>query len=183
MKQPETKLIATKELWPNDGQIPGLPKNPRSIRDEKFDKLVKSIKEDPEMLNLRELLVYPYADAYVIIAGNMRFRACIEAGMTKVPCKIIPSDTSIEKLKAFVIKDNIGYGEHDFELLANEWNEQQLIDWGMDLPSFEEEEDDEPMKLETFRFVVEGESGSALAEARIKIEGIIADIEGVEIKG
>jgi len=147
--KPEIKLLPTKDLWPNDGQIPGLPKNPRFIKDEKFAKLVQSIKDDPEMLNLRELLVFPYAEAYVIIAGNMRFRACIEAGLLKVPCKIIPSDTPVEKLKAFVIKDNIGYGEHDFDALANDWDEQQLVDWGMDLPNFDgdgglvDESDDE----------------------------------------
>lgn len=179
--KPEIKLLPTKELWPNTGQLSGLPKNPRTIRDEKFDKLVKSIKEDPEMLNLREILVFPYADAYIIIAGNMRFRACVEAGLTKVPCKIIPSNTSIDKLKAIVIKDNIGYGDNDWDALANEWDEQQLTDWGMDVPGFDTEgdvEEDEP-KAETFRFVVESSSGTALAQARVAVE----DIDGVEIKG
>lgn len=134
--QATSKLIPTVDIWPNDGQIPGLPKNPRTIRDEKFEKLVQSVKDDPEMLNLREILVFPYADAYVAIAGNMRLRACVEAGLKKVPCKIIPSDTTIDKLKAIVIKDNIGYGDNDWDALANEWDEQQLVDWGMDLPSF-----------------------------------------------
>ncbi|WP_262246998.1 ParB/RepB/Spo0J family partition protein [Parapedobacter soli] len=182
--QATSKLIPTVDIWPNDGQIPGLPKNPRTIRDEKFAKLVQSVKDDPEMLGLREILVFPYADVYVAIAGNMRLRACIEAGMKKVPCKIIPSDTPIEKLKAIVIKDNIGYGDNDWDALVNEWDEQQLVDWGMDMPDFAEEEpDDEPMKLETFRFVIEAENGTSLAQARIAIEGIIGDIEGVEIKG
>ncbi|PPL04931.1 ParB/RepB/Spo0J family partition protein [Parapedobacter indicus] len=146
--QATSKLIPTVEIWPNDGQIPGLPKNPRTIRDEKFEKLVQSIKEDPEMLNLREVLVYPYAEAFVAVAGNMRLRACIEAGMKEVPCKIIPSDTPVDKLKAIVIKDNIGYGDNDWDALANEWDEQQLVDWGMDIPSFggssmEDESDDD----------------------------------------
>lgn len=179
--KPQSKILTTKVLWPNTGQIPGLPKNPRTIRDEKFDKLVKSIKEDPEMLKLRELLVFPFADQYVIIAGNMRFRACLEAGLAEVPCKIIPSDTSIDKLKAIVIKDNIGYGDNDWDALANEWDEQQLTDWGMDVPGFDTEgdvEEDEP-QTETFRFVVESSSGTALAQARIAVEGV----DGVEIKG
>lgn len=134
--QATSKLIPTVNIWPNDGQITGLPKNPRTIRDEKFEKLVQSVKDDPEMLNLREILVFPYADAYVAIAGNMRLRACVEAGLKSVPCKIIPSDTPIEKLKAIVIKDNIGYGDNDWDAIANEWDQQQLVDWGMDLPGF-----------------------------------------------
>src|SRR5690554_1855902 len=95
----KTQIIPTVNLWPNTGQITGVPKNPRLIKDEKFDKLVKSIQEDPEMLHLREILVYPYAGKYVIIAGNMRFRACLEAGLKEVPCKIIPESTPAEKLK------------------------------------------------------------------------------------
>lgn len=178
--KPQSKLLPTKVLWPNTGQITGLPKNPRTIRDVKFEKLVKSIKEDPEMLQLREILVFPLAGEYVIIAGNMRFRACVEAGLTEVPCKIIPPDTSIDKLKAIVIKDNIGYGDNSWDDLANEWDEQQLADWGMDLPTFGSDKDvDDQPKDETFRFVVESSSGSALAQARIAVEGI----EGVEIKG
>lgn len=176
------KIIPTIELWPNTGQIRGLPTNPRVIKDDKFDKLVRSIKEDPEMLHLREILVFPYAGQHVIIAGNMRYRACIEAGLKEVPCKIIPTETSIDKLKAIVIKDNIGYGDNDWDALANDWDEQQLTDWGMDLPVFGAEDNDpddgEPV-AETLRFVVESSSGSALAQARIAVEGI----EGVEIRG
>lgn len=184
MEKLTQKTLKINEIWPNSGQVPGLPKNPRLIKNDKFEKLVNSIIEDPEMLSLREILVYPHDGKYVAIGGNMRLRACAEAGILEVPCKIIPKDTPVSKLKAYVIKDNIGYGDNDWDLLANEWDQDQLIDWGVDLPSFEEEEEgDEPMKLETFRFVIEGESDSALAEARTKIEAIISDIEGVEIKG
>lgn len=134
MKGLQTKIIPTKQVWLNDGQIPRLPKNPRSIKDERFDRLVKSIQDDPEMLHLRECLVFPYAGEYVVIAGNMRLRACIEAGITEVPCKILPEDTPVEKLKAYTIKDNISFGQDDWDMLANEWDQDELTSWGMEVP-------------------------------------------------
>lgn len=90
----------------NKGQIEGLPKNPRFIKDEKFKKLVKSIEENPEMLELRELLVYPHEGKYVIIGGNMRYRAMQELGYKEAFCKIIPEKATIEQLKAYTIKGN-----------------------------------------------------------------------------
>lgn len=166
------KIIPTIELRPNTGQIRGLPTNPRLIKDDKFDKLVRSIKEDPEMLHLREILVFPYAGQHVIIAGNMRYRACIEAGLKEVPCKILPEKTPIEKLKAIVIKDNVGFGENDWDLLANEWDTDQLVAWGMDLPAKfddpEEEEPEEKTYIPTFKFevecITEGDRNKLMAE-------------------
>lgn len=144
----ERKSIQTKVLWPNDGQITGLPANPRYIKDDKFEKLKKSILDDPEFMQLRELVVVEYADEFVIIGGNMRFRACVDLGIQEVPCKILPRDTPIEKMKAFIMKDNISYGSNDWDLISNEWDEKQLEDWGMDLPLFVEEEiNDEQIKL------------------------------------
>lgn len=126
--------IKVAKLVPNTGQIEGLPKNPRLIRDEKFAKLVKSIKDDPEMMELRELLVMPHGKQFVVIAGNMRLRAMMELGYKDAPCKVLDKDTSVEKLKAYTIKDNVGFGEHDWDALANGWDTDQLQDWGMDLP-------------------------------------------------
>lgn len=158
----QVKLLKTIEIWPNTGQIHGLPKNPRFIKDEKFQKLVQSVKDDPEMLHLREIIVYPYAGQYVAIGGNMRLRACVEANILEVPCKILPEDTPVEKLKAYVIKDNIGYGSNDWDALANEWDDSQLIEWGMDLPNNfnddeveEEESPEERSFTPKFKFEVE----------------------------
>lgn len=119
----------------NKGQVAGLPKNPRFIRDERYKALVKSIKDAPEMLHLRELLVYPHGNKYVVIGGNMRLRACKELGMDSVPCKILPQDTPVEKLREYVIKDNNGFGQDDWDILANEWDAEELTDWGLELPS------------------------------------------------
>ena len=114
------------------------PKNPRTITANKFKKLVKSIQDFPEMLNLRPIVV---DNEMVVLGGNMRLKACIEAGLTEVP--IIVADQLTEQQKAeFVIKDNVGFGEWDWDVLANEWAAQDLDDWGLDLPVEELEEGD-----------------------------------------
>lgn len=143
----ETTNIKISQIEVNKGQIEGLPKNPRFVKDEKFKKLVKSIEENPEMLGYRELLVYPHGGKYIVIGGNMRLRACKELGYKEVPCKVLPQDTTIEQLKAYTIKDNSGFGEWDFDLLANEWDVNDLSDWGLDL-NFGEA-NDEDAKSET----------------------------------
>ena len=129
----KSKSIQLTKIQPNTGQIDGLPKNPRIIKDEKFKQLVKSIQEDPEMLDLRELIVYPLNGEYVVIAGNMRLNALKELGHTEAPCKVLDEKTTPEKLRAYTIKDNIGYGEHDWGALTSDWNQQELEDWGMDV--------------------------------------------------
>lgn len=132
--------IAVALLQCNEGQIEGLPRNPRFIKDERFKKLVKSLQDDPEMLDLRELIVYPHGKHFVVIGGNMRLRAGKELGFELMPCKILPADTPIEKLKAYVIKDNNAFGNDDFDLLANEWDTEFLEDCGFDFGSFYDSE-------------------------------------------
>jgi hypothetical protein len=129
----QSVMLPLSKIESNKGQIVGLPKNPRLIRDEKFNKLKKSIEEDIEMTALRELLVIEHGGKYVIIGGNMRFRAMQDLGIKEVPCKVIPADTDVEKLKAYTIKDNAGFGEWDWDDLANEWCDAPLSDWGVDV--------------------------------------------------
>ena len=100
-----TEEIEVEKLQPNTGQIPGLPKNPRFIKDDRYVKLKQSIQDNPEMLELRECIVYPQNGNYVVIAGNMRYRACRELGYRRLPCKVLSSDTPAKKLRAYVIKD------------------------------------------------------------------------------
>lgn len=123
----------------NTGQIDGLPCNPRNITKDKMEKLKKDIQEYPEMLKLRGLLVYPHGDKYVIVGGNMRFAAMQELGFTTAPCVVIPKTASVEQLKAYTILDNAPFGKWDWDLLGNEWEAQQLTDWGVDLPIMESE--------------------------------------------
>ncbi len=121
------------QLRNNAGQIEGLPGNPRLIKDDRFKKLVKSLQDDPEMLSLRELIVFPHNDTFVVIGGNMRLKALRELGYTEAPCKVLPADTHIEKLKAIALKDNSSFGDYDYEALANEWDAQLLADCGIEV--------------------------------------------------
>lgn len=116
----------------NNGQIEGLPKNPRFIRDNQFEKLKKSIQDFPEMLQYRELIVYPLNDKFIVIAGNMRLRAGQELGFTEFPCKVLPKETTVERLKEITIKDNNSFGEWDMDDLANEWDKDELSEWGIE---------------------------------------------------
>lgn len=107
------------------------PNNPRLIKDDKFLKLVQSIKDFPEMLDIRPIVVN---QDMIILGGNMRYKACKEAGLKEVP--IIVTDLTEEQQREFLIKDNTSGGEWDWEVLANEWNVDLLEDWGLDVPTF-----------------------------------------------
>ena len=120
----QSQEMPLKDITPNKGQIPGVPKNPRVIRDQKFRLLKKSIEEDPEMLGLREILLYPYQGKNIIIGGNMRYQALKDLGYTTAIVKILPADFTPEKLRAIVIKDNSGFGEWDWDALADEEAEE-----------------------------------------------------------
>ena len=124
-------MIPLSDIEQNHGQIDGLPANPRIIRNEKFEKLKKSIVDNPEMLSLRELLVYKHGGKYVTIGGNMRLNTLQDLQYEKAPCKVIPENVTIGQLKAYVMKDNAPYGEWDYDMLANEWDTEQLKDWGV----------------------------------------------------
>lgn len=145
--------LAMAILEPNEGQLDGLPPNPRNITGAKMELLKKDIREYPEMLSLRGLLVYPLDNGhYLICGGNMRYRAMRSLGYAEAPCIIIPKGTSVEKLKAYSVIDNNGFGKWDWDMLANEWDADQLTDWGVDLPIFddvpqgEDETDEKPDK-------------------------------------
>jgi len=116
------------------------PNNPRIIKDEKFAKLVKSIQEFPDMLNKRPLVCYTDTDGqFVVLGGNMRLKAAKECKLKEIPI-ILADEWTAEQRAEFLIKDNVGFGEWDWEQLANEWDVQQLEDWGLDVPDFEGEQ-------------------------------------------
>ena len=112
------------------------PNNPRIIKDDKFKKLVASIKEFPQMLSLRPIVVN---DDMIVLGGNMRLKACKEAGLKEVPV-IKASDLNEDQQRQFIIKDNVGYGEWDWDMLANEWDAEELVEWGLDVPVFDIED-------------------------------------------
>jgi hypothetical protein len=108
------------------------PNNPRLIKDDKFAKLVKSIQDFPQMLKIRPIVVN---SDMVVLGGNMRLKACKEAGLKEVPI-IIADELTEEQQKEFLIKDNVSGGEWDWNIIANEWDADQLNDWGLDIPQF-----------------------------------------------
>lgn len=138
-----TAEIPLQKLENNTGQIEGLPKNPRFIRNERFDALMKSIEDFPEGLEYRELIVVPHGKKYVVIGGNMRLRAMRELGIETAPCKISDLTENLDKLKRLAIIDNIQFGNDDWEALSNEWDENDLKDWGMEMPFLDAGEDED----------------------------------------
>jgi DNA modification methylase len=145
------KKVAIGELKPN-------PNNPRIIKDDKFKKLVQSIKDLPEMAEVRPVVVNT---DMVVLGGNMRLKAMREAGWKDVPIQVVDWDE--DKQRQFIIKDNVSGGEWDWDMLANEWDADELNEWGLDLPEFEQakeleaEEDDFEMPDELKTDIVLGD--------------------------
>lgn len=126
------EIIPVSLLDFNKGQLEGLPKNPRFFRDYRFSAMKKSISDSPEMLELRELIVFPYGERYIVVCGNLRLRACRELGYKELPCKVLDSDTPVKKLREYATKDNVNFGENDMDVMLNEWDKSELQDWGIE---------------------------------------------------
>jgi len=141
------------------GTIIPNPVNPRIIKDDKFKKLVKSIQEFPQMLELRPIVV---DSNMVVLGGNMRLKACIAAGLKEVPIIVADQLTDAQKSE-FIIKDNVGFGEWDWDLLANQWDVEALEDWGLELPF-----DNTP--------VLEAEEDDYEAPSEIKTDVVLGDL-------
>jgi ParB-like chromosome segregation protein Spo0J len=154
-------------------QIRPNPDNPRFIKEGKFEKLVKSIKEFPEMLELRPIVVN---QDMVVLGGNMRLKACEEAGIEQVPI-IFADNLTEEQQKEFIIKDNSSFGEWDWDLLANEWDTDLLEDWGIDLPVLLEEPDMDDLiadpKSKPATMKITFDSPEQLQKAEIDIQELI----------
>ena len=147
----ETEFVKISKIKKN-------PNNPRLVKDDKFKKLVQSIKDFPEMLKIRPIVVN---EDMVVLGGNMRLRACKDAGLKDVPI-IQASELTEKQQREFIIKDNVGFGEWDWDMIANEWDAEQLDDWGLDMPfdlgeELEAEEDDYEMPDEIKTDIVLGD--------------------------
>jgi len=124
----EVREIPIGLLSENTGQIPDVPRNPRKITKEKFEDLCESIRKSPEMKVLDEIRVYPLNGRYVVISGNHRYKAYKKLGWENVLCKVLPEDTPKEKLREYVMKENMHYAEND-DVLLNGWDLKELADW------------------------------------------------------
>lgn len=192
----ETKQIPLSKLHLNTGQIKDVPKNPRFIKDERFAALKKSIEDDPEMLNLRELVAYDNNGELVVILGNMRYRAMKELGYKDAPVKVLPAETDAKKLRAYIQKDNIAFGQNDWDLLGNEWDIEELQDFGLeceflndntettDIDDLFEDAQNTEEKIEDIKFSVHvpQELEEKVDEIKDIIKSAVSEYEGVEIK-
>jgi len=160
-------------------EVKNNPNNPRILKDDKFSKLVQSIKDFPKMLEIRPIVVN---DEMIVLGGNMRLKACKEAGLKEIHI-IKAEDLTQEQQKEFIIKDNVGFGEWDWEQLANEWDNEDLENWGLDVPSFDNIEEldefpdlgngeDSPIKTMSFTLsVLQSEAiEEAIKKAKTELE-------------
>lgn len=135
----KTERIPLNLLDLNNGQLPGLPRNPRNWTVREIDSLKASIEETPELMEVRPILVVRHKDRFVAVGGNMRLSALRSMGAEDAVCTILPDDLGARKLKEVVIKDNAAIGEWDWDLLANEWSDYPLADYGIPVPYREED--------------------------------------------
>lgn len=138
----QSKIISLSLIEPNNGQIPGLPRNPRAWSVRELEKLKNSIKETPELVECRPPIVIKNGDKFVALGGNMRLAALQELGESKATCIVLPENTPLKKLKELSIKDNAQFGAWDMDALANEWSDYDLADYG--IPVYEEPETSAP---------------------------------------
>ena len=192
----ETKKIPLSKLHLNTGQIKDVPKNPRFIKDERYEALKKSIEDDPEMLQLRELVAYENNGELVVILGNMRYRAMKELGYKDAPVKVLPTETEAKKLRAYIQKDNIAFGQNDWDLLGNEWEIEELQDFGLeceflndntettDIDDLFEDAQNTEEKIKDIKFSVHvsQELEEKVDEIKNIIKSAVSEYEGVEIK-
>lgn len=237
MKEEEIRskfvLIPLEMIEPNEGQLEGLPANPRDIVDRKFDLLIKDVLMFPEMIELRGMMVYPLENKrFIAIGGNMRHRALTEISKMSpaqinimlgkcsgyaqlsseqrehlrntwgewvkskeknVPCGIISKETTIEQIKAMAILDNSGFGRWQWDMLANEWNAEELTEWGIDLPIMESEintddffddldDDGSKDKGEKITVTIPLEMKDQKDDIKSIIEGALSDYSGIKVK-
>lgn len=198
------RIIDIKCLELNEGQIVGIPKNPRYLKGEEHDKLKKSLKDSPELLQYKPLMVYAIEDnKFVVICGNMRLRICQELhnegveGFEALPCFVLNKDVPIAKIKEYAIKDNVQAGNWDWDELANgDWEVEDLQDWGVDC-SFLNTDENETNIDELFEDAQNIESKTKeiklsvhipqdleekVDEIKEIIKSAVSEYEGVEIK-
>lgn len=198
------QMIDITKLEYNEGQIEGLSKNPRYLKESEHDKLKKSLIDSPEFLEYKPLMVYAMDNGnYVTICGNMRLRVANELRLDghsefdTIPCVVLKADTPIEKIKEYAIKDNVQAGNWDWDELANgEWETDDLQNWGVDCSFLNTDEDDTDIdelfedaqntesKVKDIKLSVHipQELEDKVDEIKEIIKSAVSEYEGVEIK-
>ena len=198
------QMIDITKLEYNEGQIEGLSKNPRYLKESEHDKLKKSLTDSPEFLEYKPLMVYAMDNGnYVTICGNMRLRVANELRLDghsefdTIPCVVLKADTPIEKIKEYAIKDNVQAGNWDWDELANgEWETDDLQNWGVDCSFLNTDEDDTDIdelfedaqntesKVKDIKLSVHipQELEDKVDEIKEIIKSAVSEYEGVEIK-
>ena len=198
------QMIDITKLEYNEGQIEGLSKNPRFLKESEHDKLKKSLTDSPEFLEYKPLMVYAMDNGnYVTICGNMRLRVANELRLDghsefdTIPCVVLKADTPIEKIKEYAIKDNVQAGNWDWDELANgEWETDDLQNWGVDCSFLNTDEDDTDIdelfedaqntesKVKDIKLSVHipQELEDKVDEIKEIIKSAVSEYEGVEIK-
>ena len=143
----QIKRLPVEQIELNTGQIDGLPANPRQWTRDDIDRIANSLRETPELFEMRPCIVFPHEGKYILLAGNLRFTGARQNGDKDVPCCVVKADTPVEKLKEIVLKDNGSFGNWDFDALANEWDDLPLTDWGV--PAWKADEENEDMYVLT----------------------------------
>lgn len=180
IRQLPVTMLPLMQLVNNEGQITDVPANPRLIKDDQYKALVKSLQED-DLTGVEPLKVYPMGEQFVVLGGNMRFRALQELKAKDVACIIVPEDTPAKVLRKIVTIDNSQFGEYDWDMLANEWEAEELKDWGVDVLDFKEPNiddvfaEDKGENLKT-KDVITIQIPATLFEQR---EALVQDIEKV----
>lgn len=200
----KNELVSIQSLEVNDGQVVGIPKNPRYLKGEEHDKLKKSLKESPELLRYKPLMVYATDTSYIVICGNMRLRICQELhnegieGFDALPCFVLNKDVPIAKIKEYAIKDNVQAGNWDWDELANgDWEVEDLQDWGLECSFlgndseenadidalFEDAQktEDKPKEIKLSVHIPQ-ELEEKFEEIKEAIKAAISEYEGVELK-
>ena len=186
-----TILISIDKLEANVGQLSDVPANPRIITEERMEALKKSVSQLPDMLSLRELLVYPKEGRFVVLCGNQRLAVCKELEWKELPCKIIPQSTPAEKLRRITMLDNEPFGKTDWDMIVSDWNVEELQSWGIEVLSvikdewdnipYINEEQKEPVLDKPIKIVVSVpfEELDIVDEIRDKIKGLLEEYPNV----
>lgn len=171
--------ISLSKLLNNTGQIPDVPKNPRILKDEKYNYLKQSLVEDPEFTELKPMMGVELNGKVVIIAGNSRLKAMRELGWTEADVNIMPDDTPPEIIRARAVKDNNSYGEWSWEQLANEWDDPLTLEsWGLDIPNFDEKE---PKENNSYTLSLKSDDLDELQDIEVRINDIISEYPNIKV--